>query len=81
MRYKVREARSSVIGWIKMFGSMSSSFEGRRQTLRHIDINAYKYFSKLSSVFLCSLAIALNLVQSNRPLSGSNTTPNVETTL
>lgn len=24
MRYKVREARSSVIGWIKMFGSTSS---------------------------------------------------------
>lgn len=30
MRYKVREARSSVIGWIKMFGSTSSVLKQKK---------------------------------------------------
>lgn len=30
MRYKVREARSSVIGWIKMLGSTSSVLKQKK---------------------------------------------------
>ena len=56
------------------------SLGGRRHTLRHMAVNAHRYFCRLSSVFLCSRAMALNLVQSKRPRFGSNTTPKVETT-
>lgn len=45
----------------------------------HMFTKELKYLSRLSSVFLSSLARALNWDQSNAFLSGSYTTPNDDT--